>query len=77
MDRQSYISELIEKFPFTDFSFATLDKPKTIEAYKKWLNNNFNGEMGYMKDHLPLKEYPKNLLDKSKSAIVILNSDLG
>lgn len=74
MDRQRYISELLENFPFTDFSFTTLDKPKTIEAYKNWLNNNFNGEMGYMKDHLPLKEYPKNLLDKSKSAIVILKN---
>ncbi len=71
MDPIATIKKIMSSFEFSDYGFAPLKTPETIGAYKSWLNNNFNGEMNFLKDHLPLKESPKSLLEHSQCAIVV------
>lgn len=36
-----------------------LVQAETYDAYKKWIDNGYHGEMFYLKDHLPIKENPQ------------------
>lgn len=65
------LESCIDEFPFTSFSYAPLETPATIDAYKLWLKNNFHGSMSYLQDHLSFKEFPKSLFDQSQAAIVV------
>lgn len=56
---------------FDLISATTITEPITIKFYKKWLTNHYHGDMAYLENHLPLKENPKLLDEKIKSAITI------
>lgn len=56
---------------FDLISATGLTKPITIDFYKKWLAEHQHGEMGYLENHLPLKENPTLLHESLRSAITI------
>lgn len=70
----NFVEECLEKFDFTDYGFASLDHPISINYYKTWLDKNYHAGMAYMERHLEFKEEPQKLLPKAQSAIVVLHS---
>ncbi len=45
------------------------EQSQTIQRYRKWIDNGYAGEMGYLERHLPLKEDTRQLLQEAKSVI--------
>lgn len=48
-----------------------MGRPKTMDAYKSWVDKGMHSDMEYLKSHLSVKETPKLKWDWVKSAIVI------
>ncbi len=65
------ITKLLQPFAFTNLGFCSLESPKSIKFYKSWLKNDFHGDMKYMEEHLPQKEYPQAHFDKMQGCITI------
>jgi epoxyqueuosine reductase len=42
-----------------------------VAAYRTWLDKGYHGEMGYLLDHLPLKEHPERLLPNVRSVVAV------
>lgn len=42
-----------------------------LQAYVSWLERDFHGEMEYLREHLPLKGHPENLLPGVRSVIAV------
>lgn len=49
---------------------AAVETPH-LAAYRRWLERGFHGEMGYLAEHLPLKEHPEKLLPNVRSVIAV------
>ena len=45
--------------------------PPHLNAYRKWLEKGFHGEMDYLSKHLPLKQDPRKLLPSAQSIIAV------
>lgn len=45
------------------------EQSQTIQRYRKWIDNGYAGEMGYLERHLPLKQDTRQLLQEAKSVI--------
>lgn len=45
--------------------------PPHFDAYQKWIAKGSHGGMGYLADHISLKENPKSLLPECQSIIVV------
>jgi len=71
------LKELLEGHGFSHFGWARLSPALSLTHYEKWLEDDFHGEMQYLKTHLPLKKNPDALLSNSgvprnaESAIVV------
>lgn len=70
------VSNILEGAGVDHYGFSPLKRPLNINFYKDWLNEGFHGEMEYLERHLPIKEDPSRLLEKSKWAIVVAKSYL-
>ncbi|MCB9026303.1 MAG: tRNA epoxyqueuosine(34) reductase QueG [Bdellovibrionaceae bacterium] len=66
----------IKNFDFTNYSFAKLQKPLTIDIYENWLNKGLNAEMQYLERHLPIKKDPHQQWPQAKSLIVFTQNYL-
>ena len=67
----SKLNNILNDVGLSRHSVVELKKPLTIQAYKNWLSQGYNGEMKYMEDHLAHKEAPKGLLSTAHTAIVV------
>jgi epoxyqueuosine reductase len=65
------IQEVLKSQGFERFGFARLENPVSLNIYKQWLDDGFNGEMDYLKRHLEFKETPQLLLRNACSAVSV------
>lgn len=59
---------------FTRWGASSLLNPVSLEFYRQWIELNYQGEMDYLKRHLPIKENPKLLEERLESALVFAHS---
>ncbi len=71
MSNLENISSLLTENGFSHHGFTELTKPLSIDKYSEWIDKNYYGNMEYLKDHLPIKENPKQISSTLNSAIVI------
>lgn len=64
-----FIHRLFLSHGIHHFGWASLKRPLSIELYKDWLDKNYHQDMGYLKNHLKIKENPSSNT-KAHSAIV-------
>ena len=62
MNILSQINETIKKYQFTEYGFAPVERPLSMDIYKNWIDNQCHGEMSYLKHHIPIKENPQKIL---------------
>lgn len=55
---------------FSHWGASPLANPLSIEFYRQWIEQNYQGEMEYLKRHLPEKENPKLINERLESALV-------
>jgi epoxyqueuosine reductase len=65
------LSTYVREAGFDHFGFAELTRPITIDLYEAWLDAGKQGEMSWLREHLPLKQDPTKLLPRARSAIVM------
>jgi epoxyqueuosine reductase len=66
----SLINDQLTNLGFSHFGLTPLNKPLSFEFYQEWLNEGLHGEMGYLKDHAPIKEEPQKKWPRAQSALV-------
>ncbi len=59
---------------FSHWGASSLANPVSLEFYRQWIEQNYQGEMEYLKRHLPIKENPKLLNERFESALVFAHS---
>lgn len=65
------VRQIVESEGHSHFGFAPLENPFSLALYESWLEKGYQGEMDYLKRHLPFKQDPTKLMEKARSAIVI------
>ncbi len=68
---QTLISEVLQSQGIHRWGTASVEKPHSFEHYRHWIDGEKHGEMAYLKNHLPQKEFPDSLLPRVRSALVI------
>jgi epoxyqueuosine reductase len=68
---QEVVKQILTDQGIHHFGWARLEKPLSLSFYEKWLDEGMNGDMDYLRRHLPQKSNPSLLLDAAKFAIVI------
>lgn len=71
MDFVSKCTELLERSSFNPFGFADVARPLSMDIYRQWLAKGYQGDMSYLADHADLKEDPRRLAPRARSAIVV------
>jgi epoxyqueuosine reductase len=66
---QDFLSEM----KIVDWSYTEEDKPKTLEYYKKWVDDGYHGPLKYLSDERKnLRTSIKNFYPEFQSALVFL-----
>ncbi len=55
---------------FSHWGASSLQNPVSLSFYRQWIEQNYQGEMEYLKRHLPFKENPKLIDERFESALV-------
>ncbi|MEZ0392285.1 MAG: tRNA epoxyqueuosine(34) reductase QueG [Pseudobdellovibrionaceae bacterium] len=71
-----FLGSCCEELGFSQWGASSLHNPLSLEFYRQWLEQNYHGEMEYLKRHLPQKENPKLLDARLESAFVFAHSYL-
>ena len=75
MYQKHFIEEIKTKsaeLGFDEFGITNLENFEfNSSKIKEFINNNYHGEMQWMKDKLEIRSDPKNIWNKAKSAIVL------
>ncbi|OFZ12409.1 MAG: tRNA epoxyqueuosine(34) reductase QueG [Bdellovibrionales bacterium RBG_16_40_8] len=71
LSAQQQVSSILDSMGFSHYGMAKLATPISLSFYKSWLENEYHGDMEYLRRHLPQKENPIKLLPHASSAIVI------
>ena len=75
MYQKDFIEEIKSKsaeLGFDEFGITNLENFEfNSSKIKEFINNNYHGEMYWMKDKLEIRSDPKNIWNKAKSAIVL------
>ena len=75
MYQKHFIEEIKTKsaeLGFDEFGITNLENFEfNSSKIKEFINNNYHGEMYWMKDKLEIRSDPKNIWNKAKSAIVL------
>jgi epoxyqueuosine reductase len=69
--KKQRLQEVVLKAGFQSFEWVKLEKPLSFELYDQWIKEGYQGQMNYLKDHLPLKENPQLLMPQARSALVV------
>lgn len=64
-------SALKSQFQLNQISLVPLKTPLTIEFYRKWLNQNYYGDMAYLETHYKTKKNPFVLGENLNSVITV------
>ena len=56
---------------FSSSGVTPLQPALSLNRYQSWLKKNFHGDMAYLKDHLPMKLDPQQLVPNAVTAIVV------
>ncbi len=66
------IKQLASEFGFSDCGIVKADfMPQEARKLKHWLANNFHGEMKYMENHFEKRTNPAQLVENTRSIIVL------
>jgi epoxyqueuosine reductase len=65
------IIDVLHRLQHSHYGLAALGQPLHFELYKNWVENEYHGEMAYLKNHIPLKSESHYQEQKIKSSIVI------
>ena len=75
MDQKHFIEEIKTKsaeLGFDEFGVTDLESFEfNASKIKEFINNNYHGEMYWLKDKLEIRSNPKNIWNDAKSAIVL------
>jgi epoxyqueuosine reductase len=63
------VEELITGLGFSHFGYSATTKPLGWNHYFSWIENNYHGEMDYLKKHLEIKKDLKNIHSTIRSII--------
>jgi len=64
------LDPLCKELGFDSWGSCSLMTPVSLEFYRSWIEQNYHGEMDYLKKHLAQKENPKLLHARLESALV-------
>ncbi len=70
------LSRIVEAEGFTNFGFAELTTPFSIDLYDRWIEEGMNGEMDYLARHARDKREPQKYFKRARTAIVVTQSYL-
>lgn len=65
------VKQIARELGFDLVGFCAVQEPPHLQAYAQWIAEGKHGQMGYLADHLPLKQDPRNLLPEARSVIAI------
>ncbi len=65
------LNPIITSAGFDHFGWCELSRPLSFDVYQAWVEQGHHGEMSYLKDHMPLKENPRETFPKMRSVLVI------
>ncbi len=75
MNQKHFLEEIKNKsfeLGFDEFGITDLENFEfNSSKIKEFINNNYHGEMGWLKDKLEVRSDPKNIWNDAKSAIVL------
>ena len=75
MNQKHFLEEIKNKsfeLGFDEFGITDLENFEfNSSKIKEFVNNNYHGEMGWLKDKLEVRSDPKNIWNDAKSAIVL------
>lgn len=66
----NFLEKKAQEHKLALYGLAPLERPLTIEFYKQWIANQYQGEMSYLETHLPQKEDPQKIQNRLQTAIV-------
>lgn len=70
------LNALVRNEGFTNFGFAEVTTPFSIDLYDRWLSDGLNGEMDYLERHAEDKRNPQKFYKRARTAIVVTQSYL-
>ncbi len=70
MNITTYIKETSKDLGFASMGWINLSDTKSNDNFKQWIDNNYHGQMDYLKQSLPIRNNPINVLPTAKSAMV-------
>lgn len=56
---------------FAQAGVTGTEPPAHLDAYRRWLDRGYHGQMAYLERHLPLKADPRALLPEAKSIVAV------
>ena len=71
MNLTAQIKDYAQKLGFDLLGITPAQPSNTIEHYQRWLENDYAGEMSYLKRPLPLKRDTRNILPEAQSVIAL------
>jgi epoxyqueuosine reductase len=63
------LKEFALSLGFESVGVCIASEPPHWDAYRDWIGRGFHADMYYLREHLPLKEHPQNLLPGAQSVI--------
>jgi epoxyqueuosine reductase len=72
----SPIENLMKRHGFDHFGWTALERPLSMEVYRDWLNRGQHASMAYLQTHADLKEDPRRMAPRARSAVVVTRSYL-
>ncbi len=70
MDAPAFLKSVFANHGLNHWNWTPLQTPLSMDIYKAWIEKSYHGEMTYLKNHIPQKEEPQNLLPQAQSAFV-------
>lgn len=69
-DLKAFLDPLVESLGLSHYGLSDLGRPLSFDFYQEWLQQNYQGEMGYLREHAPVKENSQNRWPQMRSALV-------
>lgn len=69
MNPLSNVADFINELGFSHYGYSAITTPLSWDRYIQWIENNYHGEMDYLKRHLEIKRDLKNIQSSVTSII--------